>query len=323
MVILADVGLPMVLIHWPLMVCALVPVIIAEGLIIRRWVSWSVREALIGMGKANLFSTLVGVPLAWLAMLALEYAVLLPVGLAAERWKWHLDGPAWQALAFLFSVAWLAPADEYLHWMVPAAVGLLLLPCVYLSVILERRSCGRTWSKADPARVRRGVFAANLASYALLFVLACGWAGFELVTKGPRMDQAQVGQIPQAHAHPATPPANGEAEQVRRALGNIESYLADLEGRLRISTAQTWSQEASAAQHAIGNIRIEIGTLKQGSQSVGNLESWLADLEARLRGANAENWSENTTAARHVVGNLRIELQTLSRGLQPASEHRQ
>ena len=115
MAILANIGVPMIFIHWPLMVCALVPVIIVEAWVIRRRLSLSVGEVWVGVGKANLLSTFVGVPLAWLAMLALEYAVLLPVGLAAEKWEWELDGPLWQALAFLFSVAWLAPADEYLH----------------------------------------------------------------------------------------------------------------------------------------------------------------------------------------------------------------
>jgi hypothetical protein len=67
---------------------------------------------------------------------------------------------------------------------VPAAVALLLVPCFYLSVVLERRSCARTWASADPARVRHGVFAVNLASCALLFILACGWVAFELATKG-------------------------------------------------------------------------------------------------------------------------------------------
>jgi hypothetical protein len=36
--------------------------------------------------------------------------------------------PIWQVLGFLFSVAWLGPAEGYLHWMVPAAVALLLVP---------------------------------------------------------------------------------------------------------------------------------------------------------------------------------------------------
>lgn len=186
---LANAGVPMIFIHWPLMVCALVPVIILEALMIRRWVSLSFRDAFIGIGKANVFSTLVGVPLAWLAMFALEFAVMLPFGLAADKWKWEIDGPVWQVLGFLFSVAWLGPAEGSLHWMVPAAVALLLVPCFYLSVVLERRSCTRTWTAADPTHVRRGVFAANVASYALLFVLACGWVTFELVTKGAHVER--------------------------------------------------------------------------------------------------------------------------------------
>jgi len=109
---------------------------------------------------------------------------------------------------------------------------------------------------------------------------------------------------------------------LRRAVDNIESYLVDLEGHLRISTAQTWSHEASAGQHALGNIRIEVDTLKQGPENVGNLESWLANLEGRLRGANADNWGVNAPAARHAVGNIRIELQTLSRRLQEGREQR-
>jgi len=102
--------------------------------------------------------------------------------------------------------------------------------------------------------------------------------------------------------------------QLRRAVGKIQSYLVELEGRLRLSRAQTWSQEAAAALHALGNIRIEIATLREGSKNVGNLDSLLSDLEGRLRGASAENWSQNASAAQHIVGNIRIELQSLSRG---------
>lgn len=43
------------------MVCALVPVIILEALLIRRWVKLSYREAFKGMIHANLASTFVGV----------------------------------------------------------------------------------------------------------------------------------------------------------------------------------------------------------------------------------------------------------------------
>lgn len=206
----------MIFIHWPLMLCALVPVIILETLLIRRWLTLSLRDALVGVGKANVLSTLVGVPLAWLAMLTLEFAVMLPFGLVADKWKWELDGPVWQVLGFLFSVAWLGPTENSLHWMMPAAVALLLVPCFYLSVVLERRSCTRTWTTADPARVRRSVFAANLASYALLFLLACGWVTFELVTKGSHVERFRAapsgpanGSQPFSSETSSTSPAGG------------------------------------------------------------------------------------------------------------------
>ena len=109
--------------------------------------------------------------------------------------------------------------------------------------------------------------------------------------------------------------ARAELEQLRRALDNIQAYLAELEGRLKISDAESWPQEAAAAQHALGNIRMELSTLRQGSQKVGSLESWLADLESRLKGASTNNWEENASAAQHIAGNIRIELQGLAQGL--------
>jgi hypothetical protein len=104
-------------------------------------------------------------------------------------------------------------------------------------------------------------------------------------------------------------------EPVRRALGNIESYLSDLEGRLRISNSQTWRLQAAAAQGDVGNIRSAIGTLKAASQNLGSLESLLSDLEGRLRGAGADNWNQDVSAAQQIVGSIQIELQNLRRGL--------
>jgi hypothetical protein len=177
----ADVGIPMIFVQWPLMFCALIPVIVVEAFLIRRWVSLSHREAFSGIAKANLLSTVVGIPLAWLAMLAVEYAVMLPVSLAADKWHWKLDSPIFQVIGFALTVAWIAPFNAYVT--VPIAAALLLIPCFYASVWIERRVCLWAWSAADPAAVRRGVYLANLASYSVLFVFACIWALFEFLTR--------------------------------------------------------------------------------------------------------------------------------------------
>jgi len=172
----------MIFVQWPLMLCALIPVIIVEALLIRRWVSMSYQDAFVGVTKANLLSTLAGIPIAWLAMLAVEFAVMLPIGLAVETWHWKYNSPFLQAVGFLFSIAWLGPVGKHGYWLIPAAAALLLVPCFYVSVWLERRVCVRAWPDSDPVAVRRGIYRANLASYILLFILACGWVGFELFT---------------------------------------------------------------------------------------------------------------------------------------------
>lgn len=177
---LADVGIPMISVQWPLMIGALIPVIIVEALLMRRSVQLSYREAFIGVTKANLLSTLAGVPLAWLAMFAVEVVVMLPVGLLADKWHWRFfDSPFSQVIGFVIGMAWIGPAGTAGYWLVPLAAGLLLIPSFFVSVWLENKVCRRSWPDVDPTLVRRGVFRANLASYVVLFILACGWAGIE------------------------------------------------------------------------------------------------------------------------------------------------
>jgi hypothetical protein len=86
---LADTGVPMIFVQWPLMLFALVPVIAIETEVVRRQLSLPYGKALIGAVKANILSTLVGVPLAWAVMLALEFATLLTV----ERLHWQPKSP--------------------------------------------------------------------------------------------------------------------------------------------------------------------------------------------------------------------------------------
>ncbi len=84
-----------------------------------------------------MLSTLVGIPLAWLGMFALETAVRIPSVWASEKWGLEFNRPVLQVLDFLVSTAWLFPAKGAQHWMVPAAVALFLVPCFFLSVLLE------------------------------------------------------------------------------------------------------------------------------------------------------------------------------------------
>ena len=110
--ILANVGIPMIFVQMPAMVCELIPVIIIEALLIRRWVSLSYRDAFVGITKANFVSTLVGVPVAWLAMFLLELVIMLPLAIAADKFHWKMDSPVFEIMGFFLSVAWLGPPPD-------------------------------------------------------------------------------------------------------------------------------------------------------------------------------------------------------------------
>ncbi len=183
---LADIGIPMIFVQWPLMIGALLPVIIVEALLMRRWVPLSYKDAFVGTAIANLLSTLVGFPLAWLAVLIVEMAVMYPLVTAADKWHWRfVESPFFQIVAFVLDAAWLGPANNALYWLVPLAAAFLLIPSFGVSVWMERFFCVRAWPGSDAAIIRRGVYRANLASYVVLFILACGWAGIEFYIHRP------------------------------------------------------------------------------------------------------------------------------------------
>ena len=46
-------------------------------------------------------------------------------------------------------------------------------------------------------------------------------------------------------------------------VGNLEGLCSDLEGKLRGASAQNSTQNASAARHIVGNIRIELQGLSR------------------------------------------------------------
>jgi hypothetical protein len=184
--IFADAGIPMLALQMPMMVCLLIPVIIVETLLVRRWLPLTGKEAYLGTSVANVASTIVGVPFAWALMLVMELIITIPLSMAEYHWHWLMNSPVWSFIVFLASVAWFGPAEgnPNLYWMIPTALAILLIPSFIVSVWIETRICLRFWRHLDTASVRRAVFRANLASYGVLFFVACGLLAASLLTSG-------------------------------------------------------------------------------------------------------------------------------------------
>ena len=165
----ADAGLPMLAFVWPGMGFALVPVIVIETVVMMRLLKTTLGRTAVVMTVANLVTTVVGVPLTWGAMFGLQ--ALLGGGGAGP----DIGTIAGKVFAVTVQAPWLLPYQEQIRWMVPAAALFLLVPFFFASWLIEYWVARWTMRDLDRRALRRAVMWANLASYALLALVALGF----------------------------------------------------------------------------------------------------------------------------------------------------
>ena len=173
-VVHANAGLPMLLVLWPLAIVAIVPVIAVEAWVVQRGTGIPWRVSLWEMSKANLVSTLVGLPLTWVALVALEFLsgyVLVKVA-KAESFPPHWLG---EVGVIVLSAPWLGPFRAGGHWIIPVATATLLVPFFFVSVWIEALTVRKALSASGNADWRLVVWKANLISYGFLFVATLIW----------------------------------------------------------------------------------------------------------------------------------------------------
>ena len=184
----ADVGIPMIFLTWPAMVILLVPVILIEGVLCRRWLGLKTWQAIKINALSNLASTLIGVPIAWAVMLAVEFTTFGTMSLVDKIHpiqNWH--SPIANVIFFLLSSAWVAPVEGRDQWLVSAATLVLLIPFFFASYWIEylvvRRMVGRL-DGDEPnltyPRIRTAVRNANLVTYGAMFLAVSVWLGILL-----------------------------------------------------------------------------------------------------------------------------------------------
>jgi hypothetical protein len=159
MVMLANAGVPMLIVVGPVLVLALLPILLVEaGLYWRRvGVPWG--RAVLGSLGANAISTLVGVPLTWLALVVLQ----MTTGGGGNHGI-GIQAVTWQA-------PWLLPDEDHLHWMIPAAGAVLCLPFFLASVLIEGLFLRQIWKEFDRASVRSACWLVNGLTYGGLVVV--------------------------------------------------------------------------------------------------------------------------------------------------------
>jgi hypothetical protein len=174
--ILADAGVPMLMLAFPAAFYLLVPVVLVETWISRRVTEISPRRRFLGVLSANAVSTLAGWPLAWIAMALLQLFVI-PGGGGA----YGLSTVSGKIASVTLQAAWLIPYEDDLYWMVPTAAMVLMVPAFFVSILTERLVLRFFWRGVVTGERKSFVWTANLASYALLIGFGLVWLAWLVV----------------------------------------------------------------------------------------------------------------------------------------------
>lgn len=176
--LLADAGVPMIVLTWPAMVVLLIPVIVIEGLLCKKWLGLKTWKAFKTTAVSNLASTLIGIPVAWSVMVAVEFGSMGIVGESNTLQNWH--SPIANVIYLLLGSAWLNPDLGEHAWVIPAATP-FFFASYWIEYLVFRKMVGR--SQGEPpnlvhTNVRTAVRDANLVTYGIMFLAVNVWLAF-------------------------------------------------------------------------------------------------------------------------------------------------
>ena len=174
----ANAGLPMIVLAWPGMGLMLIPIIVLEVIALGRMLGIPRRRTILVVTVSNVVSTVVGIPITWAILVALQFFVSpLILGLVFRGLgggEIGSDSFLGRLIAVTFEAAWLVPRFEFRRWMIPTAMLVLLVPFFFASCFVEYHVTRLMMRDFKAGVVKNAVRRANLVSYALLVLVVLG-----------------------------------------------------------------------------------------------------------------------------------------------------
>ena len=160
-VVSANAGVPMIFLVMPALGLSIIPIIIIEAIFLSKKLELAVASAFKVTTISNLVSTLVGIPLTWLLLVLIQM-------LAGGGGAFGLDTTLGKVLSVSLQAAWLIPYESDLHWMIPAAGLILLVPFFFASWWSEYFVSKKILKEHSAQSVKIAVRNANIITYTLL-----------------------------------------------------------------------------------------------------------------------------------------------------------
>ena len=183
----ANAGLPILAILWPLSLPAFFPVVFLESYVLNKNLVLGYKKSFVVSIKANIITTIIGLPIAWVACLIIEILLMLffTEVAGAESYPSVLFKALPESISNILTVImtfpWLGPWQEGGHWIIPFATSIMLIPCFFVSYWMElfyiemELFIDKKLPDFHKENVKLAVWRANLYSYGLLFIACVIW----------------------------------------------------------------------------------------------------------------------------------------------------
>ncbi|MDP3997794.1 MAG: hypothetical protein Q8P73_04825 [bacterium] len=160
----ADVGIPMIVYTWPAMILALIPVVLIEAYVISDLLRVGFKKTVIPSSVANIVTTVVGIPLSWGLLFVFGLLIMLFGS------SFDISSIRQGIVSVLVIASWVAPMGGQTFWFTFYSLVTSFVVAFLVSVLMEYWILRLFFRGADKKLVKKTVWIANAASYALLIV---------------------------------------------------------------------------------------------------------------------------------------------------------
>lgn len=161
----ANVGLPTIIFVWPISWLLLLLVVPIEARVATRILNIPFKKGLGIATRANIISTIAGIPITWLLLVVVE----LLVGGGHRSTSGELMSTGEQIYHALIEGPWMVADIWAPDWAIPLSIFVMNIPFFFMSVFVEKLAVARYIDNECTAELlEKWSWEANLLSYTLI-----------------------------------------------------------------------------------------------------------------------------------------------------------
>ena len=162
----ANAGIPTIVVSYPLMLIALIPIIFIEALFFAAKMEVKFKSSLIALSVSNAVTTILGIPLNWLLLFLFE---LLVTGGSCGP---GFDNPIYGIITVVVEAAWFCPWEhELFDLLAPLAFITNFVTAFFISVFVESKIHRKFYKDLEYKKIKTITRQANIISYGILSIV--------------------------------------------------------------------------------------------------------------------------------------------------------